>query len=191
AKGGQADWREKIKRLDYARERDSEPGTAPTPAVCHGRALQTLLRDQRPVSQVDVLGSVWGAEGVRSWRFLSRPGVGWRSMGCAVLAGQKPYWLVVGWCPRQDSNLRSRLRRLLPCTALTSVNALSRVLPGRVSGATRGTGRRALWTGVVPVSLEAQRPASGPRFGWTVCRADTVERDDNQAGQRVGESRGT
>ena len=39
-------------------------------------------------------------------------------------------------CPRQDSNLRSRLRRLLPCTALTSANAISRVLPGRASGAT-------------------------------------------------------
>src|SRR5215813_15267330 len=63
-------------------------------------------------------------------------------------------------CPRQDSNLRSRLRRLLPCTALTSANALWRILPGRVSGATRGTGPPGTLNGVVPVSVEAHRQAS-------------------------------
>src|SRR5436190_13120257 len=62
---------------------------------------------------MDVLGGVWGAEGVRSRRFLSHRGARWRSVRWTVLAGQKPYWLVVGWCPRQDSNLRARLRRPL------------------------------------------------------------------------------
>jgi len=39
--------------------------------------------------------------------------------------------------PRQDSNLRARLRRLLLCTALTSGNMLAEILPGRVWGAAR------------------------------------------------------
>ena len=62
----------------------------------------------------------------------------------------------LGWsdgCPRQDSNLRSRLRSPFPCTALTSANALARVLPGRVSGATRGTGPPGSLSGVVPVRV--------------------------------------
>jgi hypothetical protein len=40
-------------------------------------------------------------------------------------------------CPRQDSNLRSRLRSQLSRIALTCRNVLSYVLPGRASGATR------------------------------------------------------
>ena len=40
-------------------------------------------------------------------------------------------------CPRQDSNLRSRLRRTLLCTSLTSRNMLAEILPGRISGAAR------------------------------------------------------
>src|SRR5262245_7399914 len=40
-------------------------------------------------------------------------------------------------CPRQDSNLRSRLRRPFPCTALTCQNVLPDALLGRVSGTTR------------------------------------------------------
>ena len=39
-------------------------------------------------------------------------------------------------CPRQDSNLRSRLRRPFPGKALTSENVIQDVLSGRVSGAT-------------------------------------------------------
>ena len=35
-------------------------------------------------------------------------------------------------CPRQDSNLRSRLWRLLPCIALACQNVLAEILPGRV-----------------------------------------------------------
>jgi hypothetical protein len=39
-------------------------------------------------------------------------------------------------CPRQDSNLRSRLRRGLLCTPLTSGNELPHAMIGGVSGAT-------------------------------------------------------
>ena len=38
-------------------------------------------------------------------------------------------------CPRQDSNLRSRLRRGLPCVPPTSRNEFPHILPGGVSGA--------------------------------------------------------
>jgi hypothetical protein len=39
-------------------------------------------------------------------------------------------------CPRQDSNLRARLRSPFPGMALTCRNVLADVLPGRVPGAT-------------------------------------------------------
>jgi hypothetical protein len=38
-------------------------------------------------------------------------------------------------------------------------------LPGRVPGATRGTGPPGTLNGVVAVSVEAHRPAFGQRFG--------------------------
>src|SRR5262249_14562416 len=38
-------------------------------------------------------------------------------------------------CPRQDSNLRSRLRRGLLCTPLTSANEFPRTMIGGLSGA--------------------------------------------------------
>ena len=44
-------------------------------------------------------------------------------------------------CPRQDSNLRSRLRRPFPGIALTSRNVLAGVLTGRVSGRSPPTPR--------------------------------------------------
>src|SRR5215471_11688993 len=40
-------------------------------------------------------------------------------------------------CPRQDSNLRSRLRSPFPCIAVACRNVLLNVLPGRISGTTR------------------------------------------------------
>ena len=40
-------------------------------------------------------------------------------------------------CPRQDSNLRSRLRRGLLCTPLTSGNEVPHTMIGGVSGAAR------------------------------------------------------
>src|SRR6266516_1192565 len=42
-------------------------------------------------------------------------------------------------CPRQDSNLRSRLRRGLYYQDLTSGDVLADILPGRISGAVRWT----------------------------------------------------
>jgi hypothetical protein len=42
-------------------------------------------------------------------------------------------WVI--WCPRQDSNLRTRLRRALLCNALTWPDVLVEVSLGRVWGA--------------------------------------------------------
>jgi hypothetical protein len=55
-------------------------------------------------------------------------------------------------CPRQDSNLRTRLRRGLHCRTLTRVNMVCRAPPGRVWGATRKSGAGA---GEVALSVEA------------------------------------
>jgi hypothetical protein len=125
---------------DYARECDSGPSTAIPRAVHHGGALQALLRDQRPMSRVDVLGGVWGAESVRSWRFLSHRGARWRSMRWTVLAGQEPYWLVTRWCPRQDSNLRSRLRRPLLSPLSYGGSRTGARLPAQRAPASRARG---------------------------------------------------
>jgi len=42
-----------------------------------------------------------------------------------IRPGQQAFWLATDGCPRQDSNLRSRLRRALLCTALTSPYVLN------------------------------------------------------------------
>ena len=60
--------------------------------------------------------------------------------GCARITEQlavyclvrAPFGLFARGCPRQDSNLRSRLRSLLPCVVLTSGNMLAEILSGRV-----------------------------------------------------------
>jgi hypothetical protein len=44
-------------------------------------------------------------------------------------------------CPRQDSNLRSRLRRGLLCARLTCGNVPAKILAGRISGAELGLER--------------------------------------------------
>ena len=71
------------------------------------------------------LGGVWGVEGVRWWRYLSHPGIGWQPAMLAVVPGQAAFWLATGGCPRQDSNLRSRLRRPVLFTPTTCRNTPS------------------------------------------------------------------
>jgi hypothetical protein len=92
------------------------------------------------------LGGVWGAE--------STPSLGRRrSAGCAGIQVIRSFVRI--WCPRQDSNLRSRLRSPFPGMALTCRNVLAEVLPGRVSGAARLPGR----LGPVVRVRGARRPA--------------------------------
>ncbi len=60
---------------------------------CAGSALAcspgfTRSRPRCSATLTDILGSVWGAEGVRIRRFLSHPGSGWQLAGLAVLAGR-------------------------------------------------------------------------------------------------------
>jgi hypothetical protein len=62
-------------------------------------------------------------------------------------------------CPRQDSNLRTRLRRGLLRTPLASGNMLLRVRPGGGPGtARRAWAAGCAWAQVMPVCVQARRP---------------------------------
>lgn len=52
--------------------------------------------------------------------------------------GQSPYRHVIDWRPRQDSNLRTRLRRGCPRMGLTSANRADKYFSARVRGGGRG-----------------------------------------------------
>jgi hypothetical protein len=65
-------------------------------------------------------------------------------------------------CPRQDSNLRSRLRRGLLCTPLTRRNEFPHTMIGGVSGAAYRT-----WLAGTPSTGSGHRPGSDGRPGST------------------------
>jgi hypothetical protein len=78
---------------------------------------------------VDIWGRVWVAINRRHCKTAGQrgdPKLGEVRSYVRIYASEQ--------CPRQDSNLRSRLRRGLLCTRLTSGNVLAGVLPGHVSG---------------------------------------------------------
>jgi hypothetical protein len=60
-----------------------------------------------------------------------------QTQGCGASRSLRRSNLCLDRCPRQDSNLRARLRRGLLCMALTSGNMLAEILSGRVWGAAR------------------------------------------------------